>query len=176
MTLAAGIAIRIAGSEPVPADVLTHAQRVAGGMFAHAGVRVTWVGCRTGLPDNPCAVPPAIGDLFLQILHLIPRKVTADATGFAVLLPPDAGIAGYAAVSYPRVVAVAGECDQDAPVVLGTSIAHEIGHLLLGPKSHSSGVMSPRLGCRELRQASRGELWFAPDTARKIRAEVVRRR
>ena len=25
MTLAAGIAIRIAGSEPVPADVLTHA-------------------------------------------------------------------------------------------------------------------------------------------------------
>ena len=176
MTLAAGIAIRMTGSELVPPDTLARAERLATAILAHAGVPVRWLRCRPGLPDNPCGAPPGRADLLLEILPRIPSNRSAEGTGFTVIQPTDAGFAGYAAVSYPRVVAVAGECDQDVPIVLGTSIVHEIGHLLLGPKAHSSGVMSARLGCQELRRASRGDLWFAPDQARRMRAEVARRR
>ncbi len=176
MTFAAAIAVRLTGSELVPPGTLIRAEGLAATIFAHAGIRVTWVSCRTGLPDNPCGSPAARSDLSLQILPRIPSNVTADGMGFAVVLPTDAGFLGYGAVSYPQVVAVAGQCDQAAPIVLGAAIAHEVGHLLLGPKAHTGGVMSPRLGCQELRRASRGELWFAADEARRIRADVALRR
>jgi hypothetical protein len=176
MTLAAAMAIRITGSELVPADTLIRAERLAATIFAHAGIRVTWVSCRTGLSDNPCTAPVARAGLSLQILPRVPSNVTADGMGFAVVQSPDAGFPGYAAVSYPQVVAVAGHCDQGVAIVLGAAIAHEVGHLLLGPKAHSGGVMSPRLSCQELRRASRGELWFGPDEARRMRAGMALKR
>ena len=173
MTLAATLAIRLTGSELVSADTLIRAEHLAATIFAHAGIRLTWVSCRTGLPDNPCGAVATRADLHLQILPLIPSNVTSDGLGFAVVPPTGAGFGGYAAVSYPQVVAVAGHCDQAAPIVLGAAIAHEVGHLLLGPKTHSGGVMSPRLGCQELRRASRSDLWFAPDEAKRMRAGVA---
>ena len=176
MTLAVAIAIRLTGSELVPADTLLRAQRWAAATFAHAGIRVTWVSCGAGLPNDPCGAPAAPVVLSLQILPRIPLNVTADCMGYAVVPPTGAGFSGYAAVSYPQVVAVAGQCEKSVPAVLGAAIAHEVGHLLLGPKAHSGGVMSPRLSCEQLRRASRGDLWFATDEARRMRANVALRR
>jgi hypothetical protein len=86
-------------------------------------------------------------------------------------------MSGYAAVSLPQAIAAAGQCDQPAFLVLGATMAHEIGHLLLGPKAHSRrGIMSARIRCEELRQASRGELRFEPAEAQRLQAEVARRR
>jgi hypothetical protein len=159
MTLAAAIAIRIAAPESVPREVLARASGLAARIFERAGVRVVW-----GAP----------GDLELQILPGTPPNITGDGLGFAILQPTGTG---YAAVSYPRVVAAAGQCEQDHSVVLGAAMAHEIGHLLLGAKSHAAGtVMSPRLGCPELRRAARSELWFSPGEAGRMRTEVLRRR
>ena len=146
------LAIRLAGSGVVPPDTLAGARRLAAAIFDHAGVRLDWTA--------------GSAPLSLQILDR--RPAGSRAAGRAVV------DAGYASVSWPQVVAAAADCDQPAVVVLGAAIAHEIGHLLLG-KAHSSGIMSPRLGCPELRRAGRGELRFLPDEARRIRYNLNRK-
>jgi len=74
------------------------------------------------------------------------------------------------------VEAAAKSLDVEAPYILGATLAHEIGHLLLGARSHfPSGVMCPHFGRAQLRMAARGELLFTSEQAGRIRAEVVRR-
>ena len=53
-----------------------------------------------------------------------------------------------------------GMCLWSAVGLLGAAMAHEIGHLLFGPAHAHSGIMSPRLGPREMRLAARGALLF----------------
>jgi hypothetical protein len=64
----------------------------------------------------------------------------------------------------------------ELPVILGCMIAHEIGHLLLGPNSHSpSGVMQPRWEAKQVQQVLKGALVFNKQQAALIRLEVQRR-
>ncbi len=61
-------------------------------------------------------------------------------------------------------------------VVLGHAITHELGHLLLGAKSHAGyGIMSAQWTPRELALAARGQLLFSEVERRKIRLNMVRR-
>jgi hypothetical protein len=47
--------------------------------------------------------------------------------------------------------------------LLGDLMAHELGHLLLGPRSHSPrGIMCAIWGTQELRNAAQGALLFEP--------------
>jgi hypothetical protein len=165
-TIASLLTIRLLAPNAVPRSVLTRAQTFAANALARAGIRVTWVRC-------PCDAPPRPADAPIQILERQPFNLSRDAAGFAVTHP---GAGGYAALSYPQVRAAAAQCDRPPFLVLGATMAHEIGHLLLGSQAHSPrGVMSARIGCPELRLASRGELRFDPDEARRMRAEVARR-
>jgi hypothetical protein len=165
--LAGLVTIRLVVPDTVSPDVLTRAQAFAANTLAQAGIRVTWLRC-------PCDAPPRPTDLPIQILDRQPSNLSRDAGGFAVTHP---GAGSYAAVSYPQILAAAGQCDRPPSLVLGAAMAHEIGHLLLGPKAHSPrGIMSARIGCGELRLASRGELRFDPAEAGRMRSELSRRR
>jgi hypothetical protein len=78
---------------------------------------------------------------------------------------------GYSVVSYTAAERSAESCGRPASLVLGAAMAHEIGHLLLGGQSHAAiGIMVARLDCEKLTRASRGELGFTPDQARRIGA------
>jgi hypothetical protein len=58
---------------------------------------------------------------------------------------------------------------RDRPL-LGHVLAHEVGHLLLGPGRHAkAGLMRCPWGKRELKKAARGQLWFRAEEARRIR-------
>jgi len=55
-------------------------------------------------------------------------------------------------------------------------IAHEIGHLLLGPNSHSpSGIMQARWEAEQVQQLLKGALVFDKRQAARIQEEVQRR-
>ncbi|MCU1238235.1 MAG: hypothetical protein JWP63_6202, partial [Candidatus Solibacter sp.] len=95
--------------------------------------------------------------------------------GFAVL-QRGSFTESYAGISYPAVVDIAREMDAEIALVLGTALAHEIGHVLLNSAAHSlSGVMSARMRPQEIAAASRGELRFTPAQAAAIRAAALRR-
>jgi hypothetical protein len=144
------IAIHLVVPATVPESTVAVAQQVATAILQSAGIQPFWVPCRR---NTPC--------LHLQVLDKnIP--VHGDTTGYTV--------AGYAVVSYPAATTAAASCGESAAVVLGAAMAHELGHLLLPAPSHSAtGVMSPRLTCRELKLAARGELRFTSDQIRAIR-------
>jgi len=60
-----------------------------------------------------------------------------------------------------------------AAPILGNAIAHELGHLLLGPRAHSpTGVMTPHWSRDFLKLASRDFLRFTPEQAERLRAQV----
>jgi hypothetical protein len=136
------VAIQLAAASGVPPKTLHAAQERAAHILASARIKPLWV-------DR--------ADLQLQIVATELRGLTSDAAGFAVLIPDEPG---YAEVSWPAITSGASQMEVDAAVLLGAVIAHELGHLLFGRSHTHSGVMSPRLGPKEIRLASRGELRF----------------
>jgi hypothetical protein len=136
------VAIQLAAASGISPKTLHAAQERAAHMLASARIQPLWT-------DH--------ADLHIQIVATEPHGLAADAAGFAVLIPDETG---YAAVSWPAVSREANQMEVDPAVLLGAAIAHEIGHLLFGPSHTHSGVMSPRLGPKEMRLASRGELRF----------------
>jgi hypothetical protein len=68
------------------------------------------------------------------------------------------------------------ECEETPlATVLGTAIAHEIGHVLLRSSTHSlAGVMSPKLDHRLLHMALSGALMFTASQSAQLRAAASR--
>jgi hypothetical protein len=136
------LTIHLSAAPEIPSKTLHAAQDQAVNIFARAKVKLLWV---------------ERADLQLQIVNREPGGLAADTAGFAVLIPGDSG---YAAVAWPAVQRAAAQLEVDPALLLGAAIAHELGHLLLGPAHAHSGIMSPRLGRKEMELAARGELLF----------------
>jgi hypothetical protein len=141
----------------IPPKTVRHAESVAAFILAQAGVVVSWSGR---------------GDYQIQIMNSQLRNRSADAAGFAVLTPGDSG---YAAIGYRAVEQTADSLEVNPGDLLGAAIAHEAGHLLLGPGHSRTGVMRAHFGVREIEMAARGELLFDADQATKIRMHLTRR-
>lgn len=174
------ITVRVVNSRLVPVKSLTQAEKIAGKILGSAGVEVIWMECAPEKPAgeaaNPCAQDLAPNDFWLHVLRGRPLALYGDVTGFAMLTPLWRDGECYAGVSYSMVEAAAKSLDVEVPYILGATLAHEIGHLLLGPMAHlPSGVMCPHFGREQLRMAARGELLFTPEQAGRLRAEVARR-
>lgn len=125
---------------------------------------------------RPCRTDAHTTDLWLHLLGARPRNVEQNVAGFALLVPDCPLECGYAAVSYPAVLALAETLEADVPNVLGATITHEIGHLLLGRNSHArDGIMSPRFTRRHLHDADRGSLFFTDAQVVLLQAGVLER-
>jgi hypothetical protein len=64
----------------------------------------------------------------------------------------------------------------EVPIILGSVIAHEVGHPLFGLNSHTSaGVMQPRWERKQVRRAMTGALLFTHEQSKLVQAEAKRR-
>jgi hypothetical protein len=160
------LSIVIYNVEAVPPAELERAQAIAGRILRQAGIETAWrlAGSRD-LSPAPYEIP-------VHLLSVHPPSLTPETSGYAILM----GDSSYAGISYPAVRASAVAMESDQSVLLGAVIAHELGHVLLGGRDHStSGVMVARLGRREMEAAARGELQFLRSQAHRIRTEAARR-
>jgi hypothetical protein len=106
------------------------------------------------------------------VLRVLPSHIQCrlQDTLFGFAVPP-----ALASVYYEYAGRLANS-DTEIPIMLSCAIAHEVGHLLLGPSSHSAGgIMRGEWGPKELRLALMGRLLFASQQAKLIRAEARRR-
>ena len=153
----------------LPPPVVERAKGVAATIYGRIGVSVTWleksqVGAE--LPTNPAACPdsptPLIHlRLFGRSLH---SRRPPGHLGFAV------SGGALASVLVERVKHVAKSESVDVGDLLGAIMAHEIGHLLLPPDSHSPGVMAAKIDFSRIEQ---GGPSFVPGQATMIRARIA---
>jgi hypothetical protein len=167
------IRVRVDSYTPATTAVLAGAEREAARILGAAGLRTVWLDCPNGpspaVSQDPCQQPLETTDIVLRVVSESTQNKFQD-TVFGFSVQPVLATVYY---EYPMRLAKRDESVFELPVILGCVIAHEIGHLLLGPDSHSgSGIMQPNWERKQVRQAMTGGLLFTPAQAKHIQAEV----
>jgi hypothetical protein len=156
----------------VPLATLTAAEGEAGRILSIAGIGPVWLECPARRLDpssqRHCQELPEVTDFTLLLPGPTARSFHDTVLGF-VIYP------FLANVYYEYAVRIAKEDGVlfEVPLILGSAIAHEIGHLLLGLNSHSAaGIMEPLWGTKQVQQAVRGTLLFTSQQSKVLRAEA----
>jgi hypothetical protein len=161
------VSVAVHNDAGAPLGLLAHAEDIATRVFEQAGVNVKWINCPVATQDSPDAeiCRKASFPAFFQQRIVSPHASLAQSA-FGVSYMSSQGIGCYSYVFYQRVADQGGN-EQNAAVLLGHVMAHELAHLLLGTNSHSaSGIMRAHWYTQELASADRGALLFTPDQAR----------
>ena len=155
--VAAHIAVAVCDLETVSPSLLVAAEQVASDVYRDIGIEVDWIenGCdQDGRALAVSLIPRAMADIDVSDLTL----------GFAN------SRSSQATVLYDRVQSFAHRYRMRHEVLLGYVIAHELGHLLLPPKSHSpAGLMRATI---DIEMASARRLRFTGDQGALIAARV----
>lgn len=170
----ARIVIRVWDRVHLDSRTLNRAKAVTENVFQQAGIRITWLHCSADpTPDQSgCASLPGPNDISLRIF----RRSKADCQrwrpltgGLAIPLNEETG-RGISCVFYDRVEASFTESERTIPLelILGITMAHEIGHLFLAPGHSSLGIMRATLDKKDWKLAAKGELLFSAQEAESI--------
>lgn len=181
----AQITVRVYNYARVLTDILTRAQSQMQRIFNRFGVEVDWLDCPISpehLSSNrTCSSRLGPNHLVLKLLPASMSKrygLRGDIFGFAS--PTKDGLPGaHISIFFSRVLDLAyhgavGSSFEDAQaIILGHMMAHEVGHLLLGPDSHGSrGVMKFPWDRRVLESMERGRLRFTTGEQKRILGEL----
>ena len=144
----------------VDPGVLAAAEAVASVVYRTAGVTLGWT-------QANCA--GALGGLYVNLVSV--DSADGHLAELAVGFAEPGGLT--ATVLYNRLTRLAHHHHKSPQIVLGYVMAHELGHLLLPPHSHSAtGIMRPTLnldgGANALRVS------FTPEQAELIAGRIDR--
>ena len=175
------VRVRIYNYASVSPATLAGAEAAASHVLLQAGVRVEWAECllvqNAPRKDPTCDLPVTPLDLQLRILdEAMARRVrtTSESLGYAVLAE---GFDSIAAVYFHRAVELEKRSLADRQAILGSMLAHEIGHLLLKETAHSgAGIMQAQWGDGDLKLIGKGRLWFTEREAVRLKWMIARRR
>jgi hypothetical protein len=172
--------VRIFDNAGLPAATANAAQRVAADIFRSAGIEVAWVFCippgHLELPKPPaCTQTPAPPTLMIRILRQPRTPGTADALGDAHV-DRAAGEGTLATIYLERITSVAHQAQIDVSTLAGWTMAHELGHLLLGTTAHSAtGLMRAQWSTAILRHPAGNQWRFSPGEAALLAGNMVSR-
>jgi hypothetical protein len=158
----------------VPSQTLAEAEYEASRMFRKAGVDLVWMKCgpvrNNGAELDACE---QVGESMRFVVKILPETM-------AVHLHRPPGVFGmavqqFAFIFFDRVQGLCAAERLSLPVMLGYVMAHELGHMVLGQRSHSpSGIMMETARKGALTQAEQGLLVFTPQQAAEMRARLQR--
>jgi hypothetical protein len=187
LLLAAMVVIRSFNYAQVPPDELARARATTDRTFEQAGISLQWIDCRvpedrrSSIVDRPeCTQPLREGSEFM--LRLMP---SVSLTGHSSLrnvamgesmIDRMSGAGALATVDSELVTKLAYAAGADASTLLGRTIAHEIGHLLLGHPRHSrTGLMRPFWSQEEIRGIRPAGWQFSAAEAAQMRQGLAGR-
>jgi len=176
------IRLRVYNYAHLNAPLLNRAREVTTAILRESEVETTWVDCpltRGEFESYPaCQTLPGTTDFIIKILTAeAANRFCTHREALGQALECARGQAGCSAyVFYRDVVKLAREGDAAEDQLLGHVLAHEIGHLLLGPNSHTpDGIMRAHWTERDLQTIARTYLVFSEQQSRRIREEVLER-
>jgi hypothetical protein len=157
-------------------STVAQAEREAERILQGTGLNLDWLNCPIGQSavnsSGSCPKLLSPTDVLVRVLSDQSRNgITGDAYGFAN--PPALASAYYDQAVRLATIDGAG---YEVPLILGYVMAHEIGHLLLGARSHSEvGIMQGRWGRKQIKLLMRGRLGFTAQQSKLMRSEAYRR-
>ena len=157
----------------LPKQILSDAKDRASLIFHKAGVEVEWADCPLKDEDPSlypeCPATVDVSQLFLRILPKTAGKMEDGGQAFVA--------ARIANIFWNRVDEQAQRLNVSASRVVGHTVAHELGHLLLGSNSHSPvGIMTARWSPQVLARICQEGLYFNQQQSELIRSEVRNRK
>jgi hypothetical protein len=167
-----GLRVRVWNYGRLRAEILSAAEAQVSEVFRRAGARLEWLDCDPyGRRSEECAAPvPDVVILRIMMESPLPGRLGADVLGRAY--------GESLADVYDSAVRFAAR-EPGAPLdcVYAMVIAHEFGHVLLGPKAHTGfGLMRPRWEPEDFDAASKHRLNFRRRQCDAIRAALQARR
>lgn len=164
------VTIRVYDLYGLSPDTRQEALAMTAEALAHAGVQAVIVDCSAGAAATPCRASLAEDEIVLRI-HRHPKD-GAHVLGDAVVRG-DAGPNTIATVYAAAIAERSRRTGMRLATIVGRVATHEIGHLLLGTRSHASnGLMGPSW---QLQRLDRGDWGFTVEDAAAIRARLKRR-
>ena len=165
----------VRNSAAVPDQTLSNAQKQAGKILGYTGVEVEWIDCQLSTNASVCTGTAEADRLELTIVtEDNPQMFGEDVLGRSVVGGSNKGV--YARVFYAHIQVKAEQEGVSPATVLGLAVAHEFGHLLLGPNAHSAqGIMRANWGHSDMQRGVQGQLRFTDQQAPLIRAGVQSR-
>jgi hypothetical protein len=154
------IVLRVNNLAGTAREDLGRAQAEAQRIFDDTGVRLVWA----DVSEGPAATCEGVS-LSVSLLspHLVREAVSQKGSGN--FLGSAVQAAGFAVIYSDRVSALAERRFIAEGVLLGRVIAHEVGHLLAGPKHSSTGLMTVAMDT----DPTSLRLRFTPQESRAIR-------
>jgi hypothetical protein len=177
-------AARIAGDRDVEITVLVHdstrisgpilkeAEQEAARIFRAAGIGIAWVDCSGGSSrvDDACYRVPGPSQF---VLHIVSTGKTSSDLVFGLAFLDEDGAGRYSDVFLDRIEGAHRAFGMDVSRLLGTVVAHELGHLLLGSHAHSyAGVMTAVWRGDVLRRQDMGCLLFTHEQGSRMRRRI----
>jgi hypothetical protein len=158
----------------VPSDTLSRAEQQAAKIFWRAGLDVIWLN-RARINAGPDTVAnkeiEGTGRLVLRIIPVAASSTSDTAFGVAFLAANGTG--RYGDVFWERAEELHAKWNVDLGGILGSVMAHEMGHLLLGSNAHAiSGIMRAHWESGELRRIAMGTLFFLPEQAKRMHMKM----
>ena len=151
---------------------LGRAIRDASDIFHRAGIRLVWVECPSapGEVEKARACGQTDGTPWVM-LKILPREMAQRLQlGHEVF---SVAIGSNAYVYLHRVQELSSQRGLPESLILGHVMAHELGHVLLGPGNHTpTGVMIADLKRGDLPIILQGGLVFSPDQAARMQARL----
>jgi len=156
------VIVRTYDAVGVPPSALAEARGVAAAILTGADLRISWLVCSAPAgAESPCSVPLKPHEVVVRIVAA-PPQVSASALGSA-LVDISTGAGALATIYEDHVEATAAHAGGDAGSLLGRTMAHEIGHLLIGNGGHAGGgLMRGRWSDREVRGHAVQDWTFSP--------------
>lgn len=165
--IAIAVVLQMNNIAQAPTGHVWRAQQEVMRLYHNIGVDVAWIG-----PDAaPAAPAPAIRIVLVPYETGDMLRREKPVMGAAVLTELGTSVA-Y--IFYRQVEAQARQYDVSLALILGSAIAHEVGHLLLPDGRHSpDGLMRACWTRDDFYRAEQGQLRFSTEQASLIRARAA---
>ncbi len=166
----------------VSSHLLAAAEEEVTRIYLQAGVEVVWMlAPLKGTAEEHQAASQIDSPRWNYLLNLTTRAKAAklpsslDPLGFAMPCAAEDAIC-RAYIFSDRIEEMAKEQSASEARILAHVMAHELGHLVLGPRCHSrEGIMQGIWQSKAIARASRGILLFTAGQAEVIRVAIGRR-
>jgi hypothetical protein len=168
------ISVRLYDYAGISEETLADTQRLVANFYTPAGVTIDWAS--TFRPHRRKDREGDNGRLQDFTINILNRSMVArtnwppDALGSAVVSREGQGTIAY--VLFDRLKTAAAASHWPVQDLLALVVAHELGHLLLPPGSHSDGLMRGGWDVSELRRMRLDSLAFSPDHLALIRERL----